>query len=157
MSSPAANFLSKSVAFVFIKSNLLRPGTPDGNDADSITPVSDNARPMPVADFTDHQETRLAAGHGGNLQQVWVDPEYLGFAEVDPVFGLVGGTPARVELESHGIENIPIWYINVKKQEEGEKILEGARGRVGEREMSQYRGNHAFGGTGLVSGCRGKP
>jgi hypothetical protein len=49
----------------------------------------------------------------------------LSFVEIDAVFGLIGSTFLRVEFESHGIKNIPLWYEDVK-------IIGDPRGDVGD-------------------------
>ena len=81
----------------------------DRNKSNGITPRCDYSRPELCVDATDDQPTWLILRPGGDLQQIRVFPQALGFDKVDAMFGQVGRALSRVKLECHmGITTIPL-------------------------------------------------
>ena len=58
---------------------------------------------MPVVDPADDEKSRLVLGSCGRFNHRFVKPKRLGFNKIDAMFGLVGRTLLRIELELHAI------------------------------------------------------
>ena len=72
-----------------IDHRLFLSGATNRDDADSITKLSDDRRPVLSADLAEHKESRLVLGPRGDLDQIRIIPKRLGLDEVDPVLVLV--------------------------------------------------------------------
>ena len=65
-----------------------------------VSPISDDRRPMLVADQPDEDEPPFLSDPSGDSQQIPVEPKRLGLHEIDTVFGLVRTALGLVELKN---------------------------------------------------------
>jgi hypothetical protein len=96
--------------------HFLVAGPADRDDPDSVFSVRNDRRPMLASDHPDHQEPGLVLSTSRDLDEHLVEPESLGFDEVDAVLGFVALALGFIELELHstseghnGMESIPLW------------------------------------------------